>query len=261
MKLAIIGAGWLGMRLAARMASEGFLVRITQTSLSKIVQPHLSLERFIWQLPNQNCPPEIAECDSWVIMLPAGIYKNNDVIPLLVKSIQHSACNRLVFISSTGVYPASNFIQSDTSFINPLKTPNTALLSAEKAMESIRHSLIVRPSGLVGVDRNPAYYVSGRNVTAHEPINLIWEKDLVTILSQTLTTWAEENGVLVANTPERVTKKEYYANTCQLLKIPEPLYNDSSFSKEHIYPHRLVDDLNFSFEYPNSLAFPLQKCE
>ncbi|MBC7525300.1 MAG: NAD(P)H-binding protein [Flavobacterium sp.] len=251
-QLSILGCGWLGFPLAKSLLSDGFKVNGSTTTFEKLTvlkssnikpfqilledkkdsQSNLMQEEFDLFLKDSeiliiNIPPKLR-----------GDYKENFVqkIHNCIPNIEKSSVKKVIFISSTSVYSDKNRVVTENSIAVPETESGKQLLETEKLLleNSNFETTIIRFGGLIGEDRNPIKFLSGRkNIeNPYAPINLIHQKDCIGMIKTVikLNCWGELfNGVA----PYHPSRKEYYIQKAidQNLPLPEFDYSKPSMGK------------------------------
>jgi nucleoside-diphosphate-sugar epimerase len=115
---------------------------------------------------------------------------------------------------------------------------------------------IVRFGGLIGYDRNPARFLSGKKELkdGSVPVNLIHRDDCIAIIIEILKQqkWGR---VYNACCDEHPTRKVFYTLASRLISLPEPQFSD----QESNYGFKIIDssvmknDLQYSFKYKSPL--------
>ncbi|WP_332911656.1 hypothetical protein [Algoriphagus boritolerans] len=169
----------------------------------------------------------------------------------------------MIFVSSTGIYPEapSEKLYSEEFPLTLENTGNKILLRAEQLVGKERSFdlTIVRFGGLMGADRIPGKYFSGKeNVAGHTRVNFIHQNDAVGILAWVIEKglWNQTfNGVV----PVHPLRREIYEKNALELGIAPP----SSYQNEPEGIDRLIDskkimETGFEFEFPDPLEFSYQ---
>ncbi|EEY98283.1 nucleoside-diphosphate-sugar epimerase [Vibrio sp. RC586] len=225
-RVAVIGAGWLGLPLAQWLKQQGHTVYATRTTLegSKAVQVQ-GLESFVCQLDQPDGLSNALlerQCDTLVGCFPPGFRQGNGEQyathwQLLVNQAKQANIQKLVMVSSTSVYPdiAKPMNEQDASL--GLALDNSAfdakarvLLKAEQhVITSGMDYTIVRCSGLIGPKRHPSRFVSKMaQVSRLAPANMLHLYDAIGIVYFALTHLP--NSIVNATTPNTVSKAEFY---------------------------------------------------
>ncbi len=154
-------------------------------------------------------------------------------IASLQENNQLANLERLVFISSTGVYGQNDgeWIDENSMVKPPSREPSNIILQAEQALQTafLEKCIIIRPSGIYGVDRlmeiNRAKAINTPSMPAMPPIppmpqcawtNRIMDTDLVNIIVKVLLTDTPK-AVYLATDYQPMTSFELNNWLCQQL--------------------------------------------
>ncbi|EOZ92285.1 Nucleoside-diphosphate-sugar epimerase [Indibacter alkaliphilus LW1] len=268
--ISILGLGWLGEPLGEKLQQMGYQVKGSTTNEEK-------LERLQKKELNpsllQFCPhPQgeryqgLFETDILFVNLPPRTRRLPDTFhPEQIKFIKEMATQagvkKLIYVSATSVYPDQNQTAFENDHLDLENTGNKALLNAENILRSGKSFdlTIIRYGGLLGVDRIPGRYFSGKeDVQGDTPVNYIHRDDAVNlaawIISQAL--WNEIfNGVA----PEHPVRREIYEKNAKDLGFAPP----KNYSKE-IIPYKVISPekiikTGYEFKIPNPLDFWYEK--
>jgi nucleoside-diphosphate-sugar epimerase len=200
--VSIIGLGWLGLPLAISLKEKGFQVKGSTTSPEKMDELNskgisTSLLKFMPH-PEGKAFQDLFETDILFINIPPRSRTMPETFhPEQIKFIKSMATQagvkKLIYVSSTSVYPDLNRELDETFSLTKNNTGNISLLQAENILlQKPEFDLtIIRFGGLLGVDRIPGKYFSGKsNVVGDSPVNYIHRDDAVGISS-----WVIENNL------------------------------------------------------------------
>ena len=145
-KIAIIGCGWLGKSLAESLIAQGYHVRGSVTSEDSLgLLQKMGIEPFLIKLNNEaiigNLNDFVDGVDTIVIAFPPGRMKNPDAnyasrVKILVASLAEYPSCKLLLLSSTGVFGASQGIVNEESSPDPDGISGQQLLKAEKSIQT-----------------------------------------------------------------------------------------------------------------------------
>ncbi|GLB51484.1 epimerase [Neptunitalea chrysea] len=241
MRIGVIGCGWLGLPLAERLVHEGHIVFGTTMSYEKIqLLKDKGITPFLVELNEEHVSDVfndmLKEIDVLVVNIPPGLRKNpksNFIkkIKLLINYIEKSELTKVLFVSSTSVYGGNQGLVNED--ISPI--PNTEsgrqLVECENMFISNNgfKTAIIRFAGLIGNDRHPINFLSGREGIkgGNDYINLIRLEDCIDLILKILRTDRFPfvlNGVF----PSSLTKKEYYTKIAQQRNMELPCFMDDS---------------------------------
>ncbi|SDG70092.1 NAD(P)H-binding protein [Winogradskyella thalassocola] len=263
-QISIIGCGWLGLSLAQKLVEEDYTVNGSTTSKDKlqVLQKH-RINPFLITLTETSISGSYSEfltgSATVIINIPPGLRNNpnkNHVaeIKLLIYEIEKHGIKNVLYISSTSVFEdGQNFpVITDKIVPNTTSESGKQLIEIEQMLQANSNfkTTILRFGGLVGDERHPAKFLSGKtNISNPEaPINLIHKTDCLAIISSILKNklW---NITLNAAYPEHPNKDVYYVNYCKHHNLPLPKFNSSEKSKGKIIESKLVVQLlNYTFK-------------
>lgn len=271
MKISILGCGWLGLPLAAQLAREGHTVKGSTTSVEKLaVLRALQIEPLWLQLtpePKGIGWDYLMDCDVLVVNIPprlerAGPDFHTAQMRHLIELVKDSPAQRVVYISSTSVYPELNREVKEEDVIYPSQSAAPTLAEAELLIQSLPQAwLVLRCGGLMGYERIPAKYVSGKkNLTTGEvPVNYIHRDDVIGVIKaflQNPSVWNETYNVVA---PFHPTRRDVYLASCTPFGYQPPTFSTAAINPFKIVSsQKLVDKLNYPFLYPNPLQFLYQ---
>lgn len=264
-KISILGCGWLGLPLAKSLLGKGFLVSGSTTSEEKILLlENLGIEPFLIALTAEKIAGDIVDflnqSEILIIDIPPklrGAEKNSFVskIKLLIPFIEKSTVEKVFFISSTSVYCDDDSVVSEETVPQPETESGKQLVEAEQLLQNSAKfkTTILRFGGLIGNDRHPIHFLSGRknieNPTA--PINLIHQEDCIGIVLKIIEmkVW---NETFNAVTPYHPTREKYYTQKALELKLPLPEFNyDQPSVGKTILSGKIEKMLKYNFIKPN----------
>ncbi|HCX75328.1 MAG TPA: epimerase, partial [Algoriphagus sp.] len=203
-KISIIGLGWLGLPLAKNLQEKGYEVigstttgeKVKKLEAEGITSVQFSLEPYPKGLGFQK----LFEAEILVITIPPRSRTQSgerylEELKFLKSMLQNTSVKKLVFVSSTGIYPEKNQAEKYTEeFEMDLSiTGNKTLWKAEQLMNQDKsyELTIVRFGGLMGEERVPGKYFAGKeNVEGHSRVNYIHQDDAVGII-----TWIIEKNL------------------------------------------------------------------
>lgn len=271
MTISILGCGWLGLPLAENLRDSGHTVKGSTTSAEKLdLLRNKNITPFLLELtPQIKCKEcnDFWDADLLVLNIPPGRGRNNieeyhlRQINAVTEQLSDSPINRLIFISSTSVYPPEPGIvaEPDTEEGNAKRPSGNALLKAEKLLMKQKSfdTTIVRFGGLYGYDRNPANFLAGRkNVSGgNAPVNLIHRDDCIGIIDRIIDKDVRGeifNGVSDGHPP----KNMYYPAAAQSLGLEPPTFDENEDKDKNykvVSNRKLKEQLDYRFTYPNPM--------
>ena len=264
--VSILGCGWLGLPLGKYLRNRRFSVKGSVTNPEKFGLLHISgISPYRIVLNDSDIEvddPTFFETDVLIISIPPrridGIERIFPTqIAQLIPVILKSKIRRVIFISSTSVYPENLKTASENDVLSPDKESGKACLAAENLLNNLTdfETTILRFGGLIGADRNPARFLqrSARPVS-NIPVNLIHQDDCIGIIAAILEKdiWGE---TLNACCTEHPLKKEFYGKAAQISGLPEPLISDLTESYKIVDNSKLKRLLKYKFKFPSPMDY------
>jgi nucleoside-diphosphate-sugar epimerase len=260
-QISILGCGWLGLPLAKKLSKIGFSVKGSTTSLEKIsVLEDAEIDAFQIEIGESQIKGEInsflEKSEILIIDIPPKLRKETSEnfvqkIQNLIPFIEKSSVEKVIFISSTSVYADDNSMITDTSQPNSHSKSGKQLAQTEHLLKGNSNfkTTVIRFGGLIGNDRHPIHFLSGRkNIENPDaPINLIQQADCIEIIEGIIKQeyWKETFNAVA---PFHPTRKGYYTQKALELNLSLPEFDEEkpSFGKT-IVSNRLENVLNFKF--------------
>lgn len=264
-QISILGCGWLGLPLAKALLEKGFLIKGSTTSEEKILMlKNIGINPFLIRLESQNVVGEMDRfldgSTTLIIDIPPKLRGNSTEdfvgkIQNLIPHLENSTLKNVLFISSTSVYGENNTIITEETTTNPDTEGGRQLVKAEALLQKNSHfkTTILRFGGLIGEDRNPVKFLSGReNIENPEaPINLIHQEDCIGIILKILETdsW---NETFNAVTPFHPSREKYYTQKATDLNLIPPKFNTKNTSAgKTVLSDKIESFLKYTFAKTN----------
>ncbi len=183
MKIGIIGCGWLGERVAKKLADENeiFATVRSEKRLHQLGDAGYQL----FQLDFQNDAAEevgaiFQSMDALIISLPVSKNRHSQKIFKNVSKFLGDYKKQIIFFSSVGVYPQDDGIYTEKSTENL----NENIFAAENFYrKNFPQINILRFGGLMGDDRNFSKHFQNKPISDPEtPVNHIHYQDIAEIV-------------------------------------------------------------------------------
>ena len=264
-RISIIGFGWLGEPLAKSLNEKGYQVKGSTTSEEKLNR----LNNKGWETFQLKFDPhplgkgfqKLFETDILFINIPPARRSQPDSFhPEQIKYVKALALEykipKIIYTSATSVYPDNNGLAKESDIIT--KENNPALYNAEQILwkDKTYDLTVIRYGGLLGVDRIPGRYFSGKeNVTGDTPVNYIHRDDAVSLAQ-----WIIENGLWNETyngvAPIHPMRKDVYKKNAGELGFPPPAsYADRvEDSWKEVSPSKIMAT-GFRFQIPDPMDF------
>ncbi|WP_163517141.1 SDR family oxidoreductase [Gelidibacter japonicus] len=263
--ISIIGCGWLGLPLAIELFKHGYTVKGSTTSADKMeVFKKEGILPFLVSISEAGITGSIVDClkesEILIVNIPPGLRKNPEAdfvkqMEMLCKYIERSTVKNVLYISSTAVYEddISMPIITEESPTNGQSASAKQLIGAEQVFKTNVHfeTTILRFGGLIGDGRNPAKFLSGKNMVKNPdgPVNLIHQDDCIAII-KTIIQEKHWNTEFNAVAPQHPSRKAYYTSLCKTHNLPVPQFDPSSQSQGKIISNEKVEQiLKYNFQH------------
>lgn len=218
--ISVLGSGWLGLPLAARLAKENYRVNASTRTPERFDAIKACHARpFIVDIdqPGESLN-EFLQAEILIVNITS---KDLDAFRELIDRIEASAVKKVIFTSSTSVYKNTNgrVTESDGA-----EDGSRAHYQIENLFRTNRHfqTTVVRFAGLVGYSRHPGRFFGERKIPQPDaPVNMIHRDDCLNIvlgiIQQGL--WGE---VFNACSDTHPSKREFYSYARQSLGLAQP---------------------------------------
>jgi len=248
-KISVLGCGWLGFPLAIHLEKKHILKGSTTSEDKKDHLKSNYIAPFVIDIDSLNTDCEFFNTDILIIAITS---KNTDSFQKLVSEIEKSTVKKVIFISSTSVYPSSEVPLTEES--ETLKTPLALieqLFLSSKAFETT----IIRFGGLFGGKRQPGnFFKSGRVIKNPEGVvNMIHREDCIAIIDQVIEkeSW---NHIYNACANSHPTRRAFYTKSKQNLGFEVPVFEENkSIVMKLISSEKLMRNLNYNYIHSDLL--------
>ena len=268
-KISILGCGWLGLPLAKKLIENGYEVKGSTTSESKLeLLKNAGISPYQIKMEENeitgNMESFLENTDVLLVDVPPklrGDFTENFVqkIKNLIPFVENSKVEKVLFVSSTSVYGDTFPIQEldEESALNPDTESGKQLVEVEKLLQSNENfqTTILRFGGLIGPDRNPAKFLAGKENVANPnaPINFIHQEDCIGIICAMLRQVENDNwkwnDTFNAVTPNHPNRENYYTEKALEMNLKVPTFvKDSNSIGKKISSKKLQGMLHYSFK-------------
>ena len=218
-RVSILGCGWLGTSLGVSLLDEGYSVKGSTTREEKLalLEAH-QIVPFIVDIASFEEFDHFLEADILIISITS---KDVDAFENLILQIQDSSIQKVIFISSTSVYPRINKVMTEEDTV--LNNPLTAIENLFRE-NSFFETTILRFAGLFGDQRHPSnWFRNGRKIPQPKGfVNMIHKEDCIEIIHEIIdqNCWNETFNACSNHHP---TRRDFYtvARLSANLELPE----------------------------------------
>ena len=247
--ISILGCGWLGKSLALKLNKKGCHIKGSTTSDNKLEElQSKSITPYLVNLNNKKS--DISEFLITDILIIATPSKNIEGFKNLITKIEKGKIKKVIFISSTSVYPTINGIVTEET-----PTKATALYEIEQLfrINTSFQTTILRFGGLFGYDRKPGNFIKPDKKIDNPNgyINFIHRDDCIQIIEQIITqnSWGETFNACSDSHPKR---RDFYTNEMRKIGRTDFQFNENTTnSYKIISSEKIKKSLNYTFTHSN----------
>lgn len=257
--ISILGGGWLGYPLARMFDELGADVKLSTRSQQRLDTYQLAnVSTYLIDIENIN--DDITDFLRSEVLVINITNKNIPAFAELIKHIESSGVQHVIFISSTSVYPENNKVITESDGVELEDHPLSqieALIQQAKNFDST----IVRFSGLIGYDRHPGrFFRHGKTIkNAQAKVNLVHRDDCLNILCAIINDNVWQHSFNVSS-DAHPNKQTFYTHAAKALGV-EPAKCDMRAQPSYkiIDSTKVKTKLNYQFIYPDVMKMDLTK--
>ena len=251
--VSILGCGWLGKPLGISLLDDGFKVKGSSTREEKLETLELNnIESFIVNISEFEEYDEFLNSDILIIAITS---KDVDGFENLISQIENSSIQKVIFISSTSVYPRINKIMTEEDEV----VQNNPLVEIENLFRenTFFETTIIRFAGLFGDERQPYnWFKNGRKIPQPKGfVNMIHKEDCIEIIHEIIdqNCW---NEIFNACSNHHPTRREFYtlAKVSNGFEVPE-FENNEVYQWKIINSNKVQEVLGYTFIHDDLLKF------
>jgi nucleoside-diphosphate-sugar epimerase len=268
-KISILGCGWLGLPLGVYLKSKGFTVLGSSTTPSKIATlTDAGIQPFLIRAEPELVGEGLAEFfDVPLLLINIPPRRRRDNVEEIhfaeVKNIIDTArrghVKRIIYCSSTGVYPDNNSITTELGALSPSTGSSRAILKIENYLQaqSEIQNTILRFAGLVGGDRKAGRFLAGKKDLSNgaAPVNLVHRDDCIGIIHEVICqdAWGEIFNVCADEHPQR---KDFYTQQARKQGFEPPTFlEEDKASYKIISNEKVKRRLRYEFKFGDPKTF------
>ncbi|MCH8567316.1 MAG: SDR family oxidoreductase [Balneolales bacterium] len=267
--VSVLGCGWFGLPLAARLVRSGFWVNGSTTTPEKREKMKATgINDYLIRLsPGVRGEQDIHsffDTDSVIINIPPGRNRGSAasayrlMIDNLLPYLKSSPASQVIFISSTSVYPDLNrVVYEQDAGCGQISESGQIMLDSENKLRDCQEfsTTILRFGGLYGDERHPAKYLAGRTGLPNPdaPVNLVHLEDCIRITERILRmNLGDEVFNVVCD--EHPNRKTYYTESTRRLGLEKPQFvndedNTASVSWKQVSNRNLKEKTGYQFKF------------
>jgi len=247
-RIAILGSGWLGLPLTQYLAEKTYSVKTSTRSEIRAKQiREQNTEVLVFDIENLDTS-DLSFLDTDILIINITS-KNIKAFENLILVIEKSPVQKIIFVSSTSVYPNLNRVVSEDEGVELV---DSKLFQIESIFRKNKHfqTTILRLSGLIGYLRHPGNWFATRPISQpNANVNLIHRDDCIGIIESIIkqNIWGE---VFNGTADLHPTKRNYYFYCKGLVGKPMPTVIDNEVLHYKIICNRKVKQrLGYVFKY------------
>lgn len=246
----IIGYGWLGKALSKFLQSLNYSVKITKRNVDNYNE---DVDAYQWTL-GKDFPKE-AVSETVII----AIAEQENIIENYIKlyhQLEQLEVKKIIFISSSSIY--NDVIGEATETTEIINTNSTVVLKENSLKSTKIPQLVLRLSGLVGPNRNPAKFLAGKINVANpkQKVNLVHQQDVVRFIEKCIKNNA--TGIYNVCSSTHPTREEFYTKVCLHYNMEAPIFVEHSEPERYVSNEKSKKDFDFKYEYDDLLEYYLR---
>jgi len=251
--ISILGCGWLGLPLSISLINKGYQVYGSSTSEEKYNKLKAkNITPYIIDISKRD--HDFSKFLSTNILIISITSKSIEDFKNLICQIEKSKVKKVIFISSTSVYPNTNGTVTEET---PVKKSALSDIENLFKINTSYQSTIIRFGGLFGYDRKPAnFFKLGKEINNPEGfINMIHRDDCIRIIEHIIkgNIW---DTILNACTDNHPTRRAFYTKEMSLLGKDKPRFNENSLNEyKLVSSEKLKTLLSYKFKYPDLMNY------
>ena len=266
-RIGILGCGWLGFPLCRRLEKEGWQVKVSTTSRRKrSILKARGIDAYLVEFTpdlGSSSEKDFFKVDILVISIPPprrpDVEKyHQEQVKSLVEALTPTPVKRILFISSTSVYPTINGEVDEEEKRPPERPVGIALKKVEKRIQaqSSFKTTILRLAGLIGYDRVPGRFLRRKKemMAPDAPLNLIHRDDAISLICRIISqeAWGK---IYNGSAPIHPTRREFYTTGSRQPMTVPPIFEDKTVRPRFkiVSGEKAVRELGFTYRYPDPL--------
>ncbi len=249
-QVSVLGTGWLGKPLAVSLLKKGYKVKGSTTSQERLAElKSHGISPFLINIDDLDTHHIFLQSD---ILIVAITSKNIEAFKFFVEQIKFWEHLKVIFISSTSVYPNTNAVVTEDN-----QTVQKPLTEIENLFRKNPYfeTTIIRFAGLFGPNRHPGnWFRGGRKIPQPDGfVNMIHQEDCINIIHEIIdqNVWGETFNACSNHHP---TRREFYSNAKLSLGLDVPEFKETDKPLYKIISSKKLQKvLDYRFEYDDLL--------
>jgi nucleoside-diphosphate-sugar epimerase len=179
----------------------------------------------------------------------------------VAKALLNSPISKVIFISSSSVYPENGAIVDESTPIDTQTVSALSLFEAEEIFRSLPkiQTTVIRMSGLIGPERHPGRFFAGKENIPNglAPVNLIHLDDCIGIIEHVMekNIWGEIINAVATDHP---TKMDFYNLASQKYNGTSAQFIGEKKDFKVVSSDKLIKKYAYNFKVPLLMEWLLQ---
>ena len=249
-KISVLGSGWLGLPLTKYLSKQYYQVKTSTRSEKRAAQiREQGTEVCVFDIESIDTS-DLSFLDSEILIINITS-KNSEAFENLITEIEKSPIKRVLFVSSTSVYPNLNKVIAEDDGVELTDHKLFLIENVFRKNKSLT-TTILRLSGLLGYSRHPGNWFATRPISQpNAPVNLIHRDDCIGIIEAIISKSAWEE-VFNACADTHPNKCNFYSHARSLLNKEAPECNQGETLAYKIISNRKSKQvLNYKYKHAN----------
>ena len=254
--VSILGSGWLGAPLAQHLHKCGYPLKVSSRNPQ---QRHINntILSYCVDIDREQWSAEFFSAEILICAIPS---KNIHAFIALNKMIEHAPIQKVLFISSTGVYRPSDKMIDEAGQHEDLHHP---LYQIEQGLRNSPHftTTVIRFAGLIGPRRHPGRFFQHQRPIPqpNSPVNLIHLSDCIGLITHILGQQHAIGEVYNGCADSHPSRYDFYHHARQQLQQPPPIFSQHCIEKpaKYISNDKIKTQLGYQLIFPDLMAIPL----
>ncbi|WP_411272778.1 SDR family oxidoreductase [Daejeonella sp.] len=261
--ISLLGCGWLGYPLAKSLISQGFTIRASTTTPTKIsFMQNEGIDPYLVHFSDGVSIPDLKKffnAEILIITIPPGrrnlqgFDNYRRMVQYVCREIQDRPLLKVILISSTSVYPDNNNVVDEFSIISPDTDSGKLMADTEMHLNKLPLKVLcLRLAGLVGPGRMPGRFFAGKSQIPNgfSPVNLIHLNDVIGIIN-CLVNDRNADGIYNGCAPSHPVREEFYTLAAEIEGLNKPDFIQEKAGWKVVSSSRIKEELNYKFEKPS----------
>ncbi|MEP4890373.1 MAG: NAD-dependent epimerase/dehydratase family protein [Aliiglaciecola sp.] len=234
MKIAIIGAGWLGLPLAQALTKSGHTIVATKRSGTEVNKlQEIGISAIQYELGDNLDTQQLTHlfnAQTLILNIPPGrkspsldTFSQN--MRALLSTAKYKGIQNVLFISTTAVYGNTEGTIYEYTPVAPQTQSGKIHVEIENCVRSLfqQNACILRLGGLVSPDRHPARSLSARKhiENGQQRVNLVHREDVIRAIEKIINSNKFGQTYHLCSL-EHPTRQQYYTDAATAMKLAPP---------------------------------------